>query len=714
MERRDFLKNTLAAGAVMGFASAWGTESFFQQTKQPDFKQPFRQIHLDFHTHGGIQGIADHFDAEEFASTLFNARVNSVNCFAKCHHGWLYYQSKKFPELVHPNLTKDLLRLQTEALHKRNMNVIAYLSVQLDYENARKHPEWRALNPDGTMQGGEIGSPHFGKPLCLNTPYNDLIKEQIREVAESLPVDGFWLDIISTRDCSCNWCRERMLQQGLNPANKDDRMKNGVEVTQNYILETSAFIRNINPGFLIFYNSGHTTPFHRKVDSAFSHFELESLSSSSKWGYPFFQNEARYVRTLGKEMVGMTGKFHSIWGDFHSFKNRYALEFDCFQSLALTGKCSVGDQLHPNGRIDPFTYELIGTVYNQVEEKEPWCEGAEPLVEIGIFTEEEYQSGIKNYHPDGLWGASHMLLESGFQYDVIDSEADFSKYKLLILPDTIPVEGAFKTKLQNYILAGGKVILSFESGMDNKKAEFADFCGVVKYGDGPLDAEGKPVAGKVFEANNYAQYLIPQGAIGEGLNKTEYVMYIRGIDIQEKDGSEVLLYNTLSYFDRKNGNFCSHLQTPSSGKTGLPSIVQNKNVIYFSHPVFRQYNLNAAPWCKTLVVNAIDILMPERLVRTNGPSSLVTCLNKQSHQNRKILHLLHYIPQQRSLQFQTIDEAIPLNDIEIKITCGNRVNSVMKVPENEKIKFKQTGSELIFKLDRLKGHQMIEIKERFD
>ena len=42
---------------------------------------PFRQIHLDFHTSEAIEGVCSEFDAEEFAQTLADAHVNSINNF---------------------------------------------------------------------------------------------------------------------------------------------------------------------------------------------------------------------------------------------------------------------------------------------------------------------------------------------------------------------------------------------------------------------------------------------------------------------------------------------------------------------------------------------------------------------------------------------------------------------------------------------------------
>ena len=77
----------------------------------------FRQIHLDFHTSEKIAGIGRQFDADKFADTLEKARVDSVTCFGRCHHGWLYYDSKGFPERRHPRRATNLLKEQVEAFY---------------------------------------------------------------------------------------------------------------------------------------------------------------------------------------------------------------------------------------------------------------------------------------------------------------------------------------------------------------------------------------------------------------------------------------------------------------------------------------------------------------------------------------------------------------------------------------------------------------------
>ncbi len=60
------------------------------------------------------------------------------------------------------------------------------------------------------------------------------------------------------------------------------------------------------------------------------------------------------------EFLGMTGKFHTTWGEFGGYKHPNALRYEAGLSIANGAKCSIGDQLHPEGLMDKATYELIG------------------------------------------------------------------------------------------------------------------------------------------------------------------------------------------------------------------------------------------------------------------------------------------------------------------------------------------------------------------
>jgi len=659
-----------------------------------DLELRFRQIHLDFHTSEAIDGIGADFDPDEFADTLARAHVDSINIFGRGHHGWMYFESEKFPQRVHPHLVRrNLLGDQIEALHKRDIKCPIYLTIQWDNYSAMRRPEWRVMTAEGGLEGTPPYEPGFYNRLCVNTPYRQFLAEHFVEVLEKFDPDGLWLDIVFPLDCSCRYCQAGMVEAGLDRADAADRMQYAVEMLHNWKRETAALIRSIKPDCLIFFNAGHIGPRVRAVKDAYTHWELESLPSGG-WGYMHFPSTQRYARTLGLDSLGMTGKFHTTWGDFHSFKNRPALEFECFMMLALNAKCGVGDQLHPTGKICPVTYDLIGSVYEQVEAKEPWCRLARPLVDIAVMTPEAFGVGGSHTSLSGaIMGAVRMLQEGAHQFDVIDAEANFSDYRLVVLPDEIPVSPELAQQLDAYVADGGSLIATGRSGLNETGDAFAlDALGLTYKGDAPYSPD----------------FIVPEGDIGKALPSTGHVIYMQGTHVEPAgDAVEVLARVEVPYFNRTWDHYCSHNHTPTSFETGYPAIIRNGRAIYFIHPIFSQYNHRAPLWCKRLLLNAVDILLPNPLVRLEAPSSTVATLNAQPAESRQVLHLLHYIPERRGTAFDVIEDIIPILDVKVSVRAGQAVASVMCVPQEQPLEFTQADGCIEFTLPRLTGHQMI-------
>jgi Hypothetical glycosyl hydrolase 6/Beta-galactosidase trimerisation domain len=668
----------------------------------------FRQIHLDFHTSEFIETVGWDFDPDDFAETLLKAHVNSITCFARCHHGWLYFNSKAFPERKHPHLQKELLAHQIAACHRRDIRAPIYITVQWDHYTATRHPEWVALDGEGRVIGTPPFEPGFYQSLCLNTPYREFLKKLTAEVLDTLPTDGLFFDIVQPVACACRYCREKMLTASLEPSSETARKRFGLQTINEFKEDMTRFVRTRNPDCTIFYNAGHIGPRHRPVRTAYSHFELESLPSG-EWGYIHFPVTIRYARNLGLDCLGHTGKFHTSWGDFHSFKNLVALRFECLRMLAHGAKCLIGDQLAPNGRIDQNVYKLVGEVYAEVARKEPWCAGARPVTEIGVFTPEEF-TAAELVLPPALKGATHILEQGGHQFDVLDSANDFSKYRLLILPDHIPVAGELRQKLERYAADGGGVLASFASGMDPTERRFnTELFGVTIVHEGPRDLHGQLVRGRAFERHDYCEYIVPEGAIGAGLPQTEHAMYRRGMAIRAGRDAEVLAPIVGSFFDRTYRHFCSHRQTPSSGLEVQPGIVRKGRCLYFSSPIFSQYNDNAPFWCKRLVLNAVQLLLPDPLVKHDGPSTLQVTLTEQAIPDRWILHLLHFIPERRSDLLDVIEDVIPLFNIKVGVRAPRPVGAVTLVPESAPLAFRAEELYTVFELERIDGHAMVSL-----
>ena len=551
-----------------------------------EFPMRMRQIHLDFHTSEAIAGIGSGFDPDEFADTLERARVNSITCFARGHHGWIYYDSKAHPERRHPHLERNLLVEQIEACQARGIRVPVYTTIQWDHLTATQNPDWLCINEDGSYQGNGMYDAGFYRRIALNSPYMDFLKAHVADIFACLPaVDGFFFDIVHAVDDSSVWTTRAMLEAGLDPSDPTARLEYGGAVLDSFRSELTAHVRQFSEDCTIFYNRGHVGPHNRRNASAFTHWELESLPSGH-WGYIHFPLTMRYARTLGLPCLSHTGKFHTAWGDFHSFKNQEALEYECFRMIAMGCGAFVGDQLPPDGRIEEHVYELIGSVYQQIEAKEPWCVDARSLSDIAVMTPEEFAPVDDRGMQPSICGVHSMLQEAGHQFDIIDSQADFSDYLALILPDDIPVDAALNDKINEYLAGGGALITSFESGMNADKTDFAlDVLPATLNSEGPRDRVGELARGREYERGDYAEYIIPTGAIGKGLPPTEQAMYIRGLDLRAADDAEALAHITPAVFDRTYEHFCSHRQSPSSGLVGGAAIVRRGQVITFSSPI---------------------------------------------------------------------------------------------------------------------------------
>ena len=326
----------------------------------------------------------------------------------------------------------------------------------------------------------------------------------------------------------------KMRDLGLDPKNRDDRARFSLITYKDFVEDMSAFVRKANPSFNIFYNKGHVGVREKEVQNAYAYYAFESLPGG-EWGYMDFPICAKYNRNFGKECLGMTGRFHTEWGDFHSFRNKEALAFECYNMLANGCKCIIGDQMDPSGALNPYMYAQIGELYGDIEKKEPWCRDIRPVVEAAIFTEEEFHDKAgAGVIPRATEGAARLLMELSVQFDLIDSQSDLSGYRLLILPDTIPVSEALKEKLDAFTARGGKLIASFKAGLDEDGKAFRANLGAVYRGEAPFSPD----------------FIIPKGVIGEGMPESEHVMYMKGALVELATGGEVLLPAIEPVFNR--------------------------------------------------------------------------------------------------------------------------------------------------------------------
>lgn len=650
----------------------------------------FRQVHLDFHTSEAIPNVGSKFSARQFQEELQRGHVDSITVFSKCHHGWAYHPSEA--NEIHPHLSFDLLGAQIEAAHAIGVNTPVYLSAGLDQKEARRHPEWLVRDAnDRTERTDSFLKPGYHQ-LCMNTPYLDVLVKQIEEAVQRYDADGIFLDIVGVRDCLCHTCLAEIVASGKDLENPADVRALSERVYAEYARRTNAAVHDHKPGLPVFHNGGHITRGRRDLAHMNTHLELESLPTGG-WGYDHFPLSARYAATLGMEYLGMTGKFHTFWGDFGGYKHPNALRYEAALNLAMGAKVSIGDQLHPCGKMDPATYGLIGAAYAEVAEKEAWCEGAVPVADIGLLSLESSRRGIsvgQTEHADQSdAGAVRMLLEEHFLFNVCDMEEDFSRYKVLVLPDAVRVTEALHSKLRAFTAGGGKVLATGTSGLYADRDEFA------------LDFGAEYMGPSTFAPEYFRPSWPPKP-----WEPAAFVMYRAGQQVRLADGGQSLGGREEPYFNRTWAHFCSHMHTPSTLQDAGPGMVQGPDGIYFAWPVFNDYATKGSLICRKIVEQALNLLL-EKTLTTSLPAQGITTLTEQPEQGRYVHHLLYASPVRRGDNVEVIEDLIPLADIDVLLRLNKPISRVSLALSGVDLPFIQTDRSISFVLPRLECHQMV-------
>lgn len=666
-------------------------------------KLPYRQVHLDFHTPALPFTLGEKFDKNSFQETLKKAKINSITLTGRCHHGHIYYDTKMAAR--HPQMKNDFLMKQVDACHEIDISAPIYLTVGWDSFAADHHPEWLERKADGSIYGfedhGQL-SPGW-KTMCFNTPYLNYLKEQIKDTIQHFEnkLDGLFFDIVWQDPCCCNYCIDKMIKKGFDPENIEEQ-RQFAKLTEKYLKnEIYKTVQAEKADCPIFFNEGNILPNIRPSLHEYEHLEIESLPSG-EWGYQHFPTVVRYVKNLGKDYAGMTGKFHRVWADFGSYKNQAALEYETFLALAHGAKCSIGDQMYPDGTLQSATYDLIGSVYQQVEELENYNDDTQAVTEIAII----HPQVVVDYHEKvdtSLAGAVNMLNEGHYQFDIVDLDMDWDKYKVIILPDKIKFTDDIQEKIRTYLEnENTHVIASYESGLQ-ESGDFSPIFDLKYIGDNPYE----PTYGRF---NQLFEGSLPHGEIvlhGPSLLVKSFSEYVIG-----KEYRPLYQRNYLHYY--------SHFQAPVDQATGFPVATLKEKIAYFSHPLFRMYKEQGVLQYKRIFLTVLDQLLGTSVIQTNLPCSADLILNYSSERKELVVNILHYVPQRKALELDTIEDVIPLYDTKIDIQLnslaelvGKEISEIVTIDDirsGNKIEYALTDERLTFQVPKVEGYEIVVIK----
>ncbi len=591
-----------------------------------------RKIHLDFHTSAYVDKIGNQWDPEEFAATLADNHINAVTIFAKGHHGFAFYNTKIGTR--HPGLDFDLLKEQIKACHKRGIKVFAYFSVNVD--------ELWATTEEGENVNWETFQNVDANPE--KSYIKDYTWPMIREVVENYDIDGFWFDFPGY---------------------------------DQFVSGTIDLIRSIKPNLVSAYNHQYNKP--REELAKQDIMEIEAWEhSQSLYRLPYI---ARYAHGA-TPIVGMTTRFWHRWGDFGRVNDAAMLQFETAVSFANGCGITIGDQLHPNGRLEPAVYQVIGQAMKLGKTIEPYVNGASFVPYVAYLRQD-----LK---------ASSTLIDSGIHFNVVDEKMPLDAYKALVVPMAGKLSDNYLQKLEGYVKNGGKLII-----YGNPSEKLQSILGVEKYDiDVPIVSikDKENLTGAFIRNRNK---VLPTAAAMDIMVK-QPIVAVKPIENTQEIAPLVWQMN------HGTTHRLSHQQSPPMDEvSGYSAITYRKlgkgEIIFCPLSILEAYAKDGFTQMRHVFKDMFQkVVKPEeRLVEVESTVGIEVSIMQQ--ENKTVIHLVNGLQSRRAtLEPMPVIDGFPLVEEAIlkinKELVNNRTLKIVTDNLSELSPLKEEGNQIIYRV----------------
>jgi hypothetical protein len=434
----------------------------------------------------------------------------------------------------HPELGgRDPFRDTVKLFHDAGLKVVAYNPLNHPFmdvqSNNPEYRDWMRYDAEGRpFITGHMGWTRFYEG-CLNSPLRDQIRERVREVVTSYPVDVMYFDgpyegmdqewrICHSKYCEAAYQKARgksIPQEGS--ATPEDlieyRQWMAEDVVVAFMHEIADMVRQIRDVPVVYNDTGLLSRgwrnrAYRYVDGFMFEaadtpeqklFNLRLGQSTGKVIWTYISSHTEYNREHLKDK--------SVRGWYTSPLAGARLELDAAVATAAgAGYCYWGlNRLfyQPQDILDDPGVRGLKAVFDFAQSNAELLRSASPMPQVGILTgaqtikwyENSYfvPQAYKNYY----YGTWQLLKDMGYDAEpFLDYEMTaerLAKYKLVYVPNAACLSEAQGSSLASYVESGGTLVathltsLADEFGRRRRNYGLAELFGVSVKAPEPLE-----------------------------------------------------------------------------------------------------------------------------------------------------------------------------------------------------------------------------------
>jgi hypothetical protein len=354
----------------------------------------------------------------------------------------------------------------------------------------REHPGWQLLGPPD-----ENGQQTRHNYICYNSPYRQIVYEEVREVLSGYDVDGIYFDQLPG-SCYCAWCRAKFEKRygrqmpvvedeffvynsaaGLPPLLREFRD----DSARSFCAGIRRIVDEVAPDVCYAQNWVRNQQAHLAADYA------DVLLPE------FYQKEDLVPLGLKHRLTKAYFDDGPIWGNVrhsvrhdarhHPVRGTRALLFDCAANMAsplMLDLCAMD--------FDPTGTEQIAETFDHIRTVQDWQDGAEPVRYAALLHSQRSHELFPDRYDAAFEGLYRLLFERHVPCEIVTEKAVqrgcLEDFNVVVLADVMSMEEVTATALRRAADGGLGVIGTFMTGMldgngaKRERAALADLFGV--------------------------------------------------------------------------------------------------------------------------------------------------------------------------------------------------------------------------------------------
>ena len=673
----------------------------------------YRKLFFDFHSPGATTGLAAGFDAARWADRLVAANAEAVSVFIKGGYGYSFYRQGEI-RYVHPSLPAglDMVQEQIDALHARGLKAIGYYHTFNSEPVARDHPEWRRVGADGTPSPLSI---------CMTGPLADgWMLPHIAEAVRLYDVDAMFFDgTYGHAPCHCDAC-----QQAWNEVSGGAKIPSGPDDPgwsawvawelgryrdlRGRICET---IHAERPETVISFNWAYAPRQPEAVPEGVGSLVADIYPNDQAFNGSYF---SRYWALLGRPFDVMNSAFLQWWGDW-GCKPAIAMQQEVATTLANGGLTWIGYQMNERFDVEPAVMGELGKTLAFVREREPWLEGAEPELSIGVLHSTAFH--LAQDRP-AMWidetsarGAHRLLTESMLPYHLVNEATlaeRLDEFQVLILPDQRYLPDGLVAQIADWVRAGGVLVAAALTGTLD-----ASFHPTGEFALG--EVLGLELEAAYDQTHAYVEVTDPRLKAGT-LPMAHLAEATFALAKPVSDDVQTLA-NLRAIYLRSDGKPLLRW-SPVGEDTGRPAITARPYgqgwACYLAGDLFRAYQAKNNWNLKHMVAHLLRALVPDLPIEVDAPAWLEVVLMRQpataQRRSRRLVHLVnHHGNRPVDGNNLCVESVLPVRDVTVRLRVESQPNAVRLQPDGVEPAWSVEDGTLVVEIPQVDVHTILEI-----